>query len=44
MGRNVSTLGPLLTGAAAGAVINARETRRLADEVRADLRRHLPRG
>ncbi len=39
-GRNMTTLGPLLTGAAAGAVVNARETRRLADVVRADLRRH----
>jgi hypothetical protein len=38
LGRNLTTLGPLLTGAAAGAVVNARETRRLGEAVRADLR------
>jgi hypothetical protein len=38
LGRNLTTLGPLLTGAAAGAMVNSRETRRLAEEVRMDLR------
>jgi hypothetical protein len=36
-GRSVFSLGPLLTGAAAGAVLNRRETRRLGEDVRADL-------
>jgi len=38
-GRNLSTLGPMMTGAVAGSVVNHRETRRLGEEVRADLRR-----
>jgi hypothetical protein len=38
-GRSVFSLGPMLTGAAAGAVLNRRETRRLGQDVRADLRR-----
>jgi hypothetical protein len=38
-GRSAFSLGPLLTGAAAGAVLNSRETRRLGLDVRADLRR-----
>jgi hypothetical protein len=38
-GRSAFSLGPLLTGAAAGAMLNSRETRRLGLEVRADLRR-----
>lgn len=38
-GRSVFALGPLLTGAAAGALLNRRETRRLGQEIRADLRR-----
>jgi len=38
-GRNLSTLGPLMTGAVAGSVVNHRETRRLGEEIRADLRR-----
>ena len=38
-GRNLSTLGPLMSGAVAGSVVNHRETRRLGEEVRADLRR-----
>jgi len=43
-GRSAFSLGPLLTGAAAGAILNGRETRRLGHEVRRDLRRHtLPR-
>jgi hypothetical protein len=39
MGRTAFSLAPLLTGAAAGAILNRRETRRLGEEVRADLRR-----
>jgi hypothetical protein len=38
-GRSVASLGPLLTGAAAGALLNQRETRRLGADVRDDLRR-----
>lgn len=38
MGRNLTTLGPLLTGAAIGAELNRRSTRTLGDEVRTDLR------
>jgi hypothetical protein len=38
-GRNLSTLGPMLSGAVAGSVVNHRETRRLGDLVRDDLRR-----
>lgn len=38
-GRNLSTLGPLMSGAVAGSVVNHRETRRLGEEVRDDLRR-----
>jgi hypothetical protein len=41
-GRNLSTMGPLMTGAVAGSVVNARETRRLGEEVRRDLRRRRP--
>jgi hypothetical protein len=43
-GRSAFSLGPLLTGAAAGALLNSRETRRLGQDVRADLRRHLRPG
>lgn len=39
LGRSAFALGPLFTGAMAGAVLNSRETRRLGQEVRADLRR-----
>jgi hypothetical protein len=39
VGRSAFSLGPLLTGAAAGAYLNRRETRRLGHEVRHDLRR-----
>ncbi|WP_205752599.1 hypothetical protein [Cryptosporangium phraense] len=39
MGRNLTTLGPLLTGAAIGAELNRRATRKLGDEVREDLRK-----
>jgi hypothetical protein len=41
-GRSATSLGPLLTGAAAGALLNRRETRRLGREVRDDLRRRSP--
>ena len=38
-GRSAFSLGPLLTGAAAGAYLNSRETRRLGQDVHRDLRR-----
>ncbi|WP_019631277.1 hypothetical protein [Actinomadura atramentaria] len=38
-GRSMTTVGPFLTGAAAGAALNRASTRRLAADVRADLRR-----
>ncbi|WP_425560506.1 hypothetical protein [Luedemannella flava] len=38
-GRNLTTLGPVLTGAAVAAFLNRRATQRLAEEVRADLAR-----
>jgi hypothetical protein len=41
-GRSAASLGPLLTGAAAGALLNRHETRRLGHDVRADLRRRSP--
>lgn len=41
-GRSVASLGPLLTGAAAGALLNRHETRRLGHDVRDDLRRRSP--
>jgi hypothetical protein len=37
-GRNLTTLGPLMSGAVAGSVINHRETKRLGEEIRRDLR------
>jgi hypothetical protein len=40
-GRTAFSLAPLLTGAAAGAMLNRRETRRLGEEVQADLRRRV---
>ena len=43
-GRSALSLGPLLTGVAAGALLNSRETRRLGRDVRADLRRRLHPG
>jgi hypothetical protein len=43
-GRSVFSLGPLLTGAAAGALLNRRETRRIGQDVRADLRRRAAAG
>jgi hypothetical protein len=39
MGRSTFSLGPLFTGAMAGAALNSRETRRLGMEIHADLRR-----
>lgn len=41
-GRSAASLGPLLTGAAAGALLNRHETRRLGQDVRDDLRRRSP--
>ncbi len=38
-GRNLTTLGPMMSGAVAGSLVNHRETRRLGEEVRDDLRR-----
>ncbi len=38
-GRNMTTLGPFLTGAAVASYLNRRATRTLADQLRADLRR-----
>jgi hypothetical protein len=38
-GRNLTTLGPLMSGAIAGSMVNHRETRRLGEEIRDDLRR-----
>jgi len=40
-GRSMSTLGPFLTGAAAGAALNRSATKRVAEAVRADLRRDV---
>ena len=37
-GRNLTTLGPLMSGAVAGSMVNHRETRRLGEQVRDDLR------
>jgi hypothetical protein len=41
-GRNLTTLGPLLTGAAVAAYLNRRATLKLAQEVREDLLRNRP--
>jgi len=41
-GRSVLSLGPLLTGAVAGALINRRETRKLGHLLRSDLRKRSP--
>ncbi len=43
-GRSVVSLGPLLTGAAAGGMINRRETRKLGRILASDLRRRAPYG
>ena len=42
-GRNLTTLGPMMGGAIAGSVVNHRETRRVGEGVRDDLRRRPPR-
>ena len=39
VGRSAVSLGPLLTGAAAGAMLNRRETRKLGRDIQRDLRR-----
>ncbi|GAA3440719.1 hypothetical protein [Planomonospora venezuelensis] len=46
LGRHLTTLGPFLTGAVAGGALNRTATRKLAETVRVDLRRHqaLPPG
>jgi len=41
-GRSVLSLGPLLTGAVAGGLVNRRETRKLGRAVRDDLRKRSP--
>jgi hypothetical protein len=41
-GRSAMSLGPLFSGAAAGALLNRHETRRLGSDVRDDLRRRSP--
>ncbi|MGE5288100.1 MAG: hypothetical protein ACM3ML_13060 [Micromonosporaceae bacterium] len=41
-GKSALSLGPLLTGAAAGALINRLETRRLGNDIRDDLRQRAP--
>lgn len=41
-GRNLSTLGPMMSGAVAGSIVNHRETHRLGQAVRDDLRRVGP--
>ena len=43
-GRSAFSLGPLLTGAAAGAILNGRETRKLGNHIRNDLRRRVLSG
>lgn len=43
-GRSAFSLGPALTGAAAGALFNRRETRKLGREIQRDLRRHAIEG
>ena len=42
--RSVFSLGPLLTGAAAGAIFNRRETKKLGQAIRRDLRRRALSG
>ena len=39
VGRSAVSLGPLLTGAAAGAIFNSRETKKLGRDIQRDLRR-----
>jgi hypothetical protein len=42
-GRNLTALGPMFTGAAVAAYLNRRATVKLAEEVRKDLAKHIPR-
>jgi hypothetical protein len=42
--RSAFSLGPLFTGAVAGAMLNRRETRRLGLDIRRDLHRHVQSG
>jgi hypothetical protein len=42
-GRNLTALGPLFTGAAVAAYLNRRATIKLAEEVRKDLAKRVPR-
>jgi len=44
LGRNLSTMGPLFTGAVAGGWVNHAATRRIAEQVRGDLRSRMPRA
>jgi hypothetical protein len=44
MSRSAFSLGPMLTGAFAGAMLNRQETRRLGHSVRTDLRRQVQQG
>src|SRR5215831_6165930 len=44
MSRSAFSLGPMLTGAFAGAMLNRQETRRLGHSVRTDLRRQVEQG
>src|SRR5215831_10062553 len=44
MSRSAFSLGPLLTGVFAGAMLNRQETRRLGHSVRTDLRRQVEQG
>ncbi|MGI8333127.1 hypothetical protein ACRYCC_24505 [Actinomadura scrupuli] len=41
LGRSLTTMGPFLTGALAGGALNRAATKRLADTIRKDLRRHV---
>jgi len=41
-GRNLTTLGPLLTGAAVASYLNRRATRNMGEAVQKDLRRKRP--
>ncbi len=43
-GRNLTTLGPFLTGAAVASYLNRRATRSLGDRIRNDLRKQQPQG
>jgi hypothetical protein len=41
LGRGLGTMGPFLTGAAAGGALNRMATKKLAETIRKDLRRHV---